>query len=340
MTDPLWKEFHYPSTVLPYFKELESSMKSSYTKDDFLLEVLAEFIEGSSRVFKSIDIKDAQEEYEYINSKAELENPNDWITALGVDYNEYRNGIQLVVVGFNKKARNTKPFRVLNRITLDKSSYNDNQLKDLQTRGVELIKELYYDFQLDHVYVDEGHGSMQNEILAKYFHDIGEPFKFKGIDFSSIYEYKDFYTNEIKKKRKKVMMVNFLQKRFEMKEITYSKTEESNKGLLTTQLTNYNIKGYDSKDQPIFEGDDHIIDGLMLGVFAIVENYDSLFDKKTGNYIGTIHREIEGNFVKNEYEKENKRINVPSNVETFEAITGPYSIKKKKKRGGYDFGFI
>lgn len=341
LLDPLWKEFHYPSTILPYFKDLESSIKSSYTKDDYSLEVLAEFIEGSSRVFKSVDIKDAQEEYAYIDSRMELERPNDWIISLGVDYNEYRNGIQLVVVGFNKRATSGKPFKVLKRITLDKSSYNDNQLKDLQSRGVELIKELYMDFQLDHIYVDEGHGSMQNEVLAKYFHDIGEPFKFKGIDFSSMYEYEDFYTNEIKRKRKKVMMVNFLQKRFEMKEIIYSKLEEQDKGLLTTQLTNYNIKGYDSKDQPIFEGEDHIIDGLMLGVFAIVENYDSLFDKKTGNFIGTIHRELEGNFVENEFEREKKKPKLPSNVETFEAVTGTYSIKKKKRRGGgYNFNFI
>ncbi|MGL5716022.1 hypothetical protein [Cetobacterium sp.] len=301
---------------------------------------MAEFIEGSSRVFKSNDIKDAQEVYSYIDSRMELENPNDWIISLGVDYNEYRNGIQLVVLGFNKKAKNTKPFRVLKRISLDKSSYNDNQLKDLQTRGVELIKELYMDFQLDHIYVDEGHGSMQNEILSKYFYDIGEPFKFKGIDFASMYEYEDMYTNELKRKRKKVMMVNFLQKRFEMKEIAYSEIEESDKGLLTTQLTNYNIKGYDSKDQPIFEGEDHIIDGLMLAVFAIVENYDSLFDKRTGNFIGTIQREIDGNFVKNEFEKKEIKQKAPSHAENFESITGPYSIKKKKKRGGYNFNFI
>lgn len=182
---------------------------------------------------------------------------------------------------------------------------------------------------------------MQNEILAKFFHDIGEPFKFKGIDFSSMYEYEDLYTNELKRKRKKVMMVNFLQKRFEMKEIAYSGIEESDKGLLTTQLTNYNIKAYDMKDQPIFEGEDHIIDGLMLGVFAIVENYDSLFDKRTGNFIGTIHREIEGNFVKNEFSsKEVNKKPKNSNFDSIEDIITPYSIKKKKKRGGYNFDFI
>ena len=338
--DALWKSFHFPSTLLPYFKELESSIKSSYTKDDYLLEVLAEFIEGSSKVFKSNDIKDAQEEYNYYNSRLELERPNDWIISLGVDYNEFRNGVQLVVIGFNKKSINSKPFKILKRITLDKSSYNDNQLKDLQSRAVELIKELYVDFQLNHIYVDEGHGSMQNEVLAKYFFDIGQPFIFKGIDFSSVYEYEDFYTGETKKKRKKVMMVNFLQKRFEMKEIVYSKNEESNKGDLTTQLTNYNIKGYDSKDQPIFEGVDHIIDGTMLGVFAIVENYDSLFDKKTGNYIGSIHREIPGNHVEKEFSK-TKQIKKESShkMEIFENVN-TYSIKKKKKRGGYNFDFI
>lgn len=286
--DPKWKDFHYASTLFPYFHEIEDTLRSTYTGDDFSLEVLAEFIEGSSKVFKSVDIDSASEEYLYINSRAELENPNDWIISIGCDWNEFRNGIQIVVMGFNKKNL-SKPFKVLNRISIHKSEDGDIK-NNIQIKGVRTIKELYRDFKADYVYVDQGHGSMQCEELSEYFHKIGVHGVFKAVDFASNYKYEDIYTGETKNKRSKVMMVYFLQKRFEMREIVISKVEEAEKGLMLHQLREYNIDRYDAKDQPIFTGMDHILDGMMLSVFAIVENLSTLFDRRTGNFVDSISR--------------------------------------------------
>ena len=81
------------------------------------------------------------------------------------------------------------------------------------------------------------------------------------------------------------MMVSFLQKRFEKEEIEISELEESGKGNLIEQLKEYRVERYDDKNQPIFRGVDHKIDALMLANFALIENFDTIFDKTTGNFI-------------------------------------------------------
>ena len=84
LTDTHWHEMHYPSSILPDFKEKdEPELRNSLTIDGYQLEVEAEFIEGSARVFKSHNIKNAKFDYSYINSRKELENPYDWYITIG-----------------------------------------------------------------------------------------------------------------------------------------------------------------------------------------------------------------------------------------------------------------
>lgn len=84
LTDSAWKDYYCPSTVLPNFKEKdEPELRASLTADGYKLEVEAKFIEGSARVFKSHNINNAKEKYNYVNSREELENPNDWYITIG-----------------------------------------------------------------------------------------------------------------------------------------------------------------------------------------------------------------------------------------------------------------
>ena len=257
-----------------------------------------------------------------------------------------KNGIQIVVLGFNFKSGGKKPFKVLNRISMH-GDYSGNKLKNLQTAGVEKIKELYTDFQADYVYVDQGHGSMQAEELSKFFFEQDAIERFKPIDFSSTYEMEDIYTGQVHHKRRKVMMVYFLQKRFELEEIMISEKEESGKNLMIEQLMLYNIVRYDSKDQPIFNGEDHILDALMLAVFAFIENFDSIFDKRTGifvaGFINNIGRYKDEFNTKPQINEQTKLINKLTNNVPYDnslsTISGVTTIKRGKrlKRGGYNF---
>lgn len=81
--DASWRDFWYPSTILPYFSELEPILRGSYTGDDYDLEVKAEFVEGSAKVFKTDDIIAASEEYSYINSRKELPYADSWQISIG-----------------------------------------------------------------------------------------------------------------------------------------------------------------------------------------------------------------------------------------------------------------
>lgn len=359
LTDTAWKDYWYPSSILPNFHERdEQELRNSLTVDGYELEVEAKFIEGSARVFKSHNIAAAKSKYSYINSRNELPNPNDWYITIGCDWNEMKSGIQIIVLGFNYRSGGKKPFKVLNRISMH-GDFSGDRMKNLQTAGVEKIKELHENFKADYVYVDQGHGSMQTETLSEYFYRRNEILKFKAVDFSSNYDIEDIYTGEIKHKRRKVMMVYFLQKRFELEEIMISEIEEQGKGSLMDQLTLYNIVRYDSKGQPIFEGEDHILDALMLATFAFIENYDSIFDRRTGNFavgfsnnLGRFKDEFNTNIpVKNAIDNINNNFNINevlngnvnlNNVEKKAIIgsnTGVIGINryKRTKRGGYNF---
>ena len=97
------------------------------------------------------------------------------------------------------------------------------------------------------------------------------------------YTRKNMLTGENETKRMKGMLVYFLQKKFEYKEIEISNIEESGDMKLTAQLDHYIIDHYDSKDNPVFafgKCGDHILDALMLANFAFIENYDSILSFK------------------------------------------------------------
>ena len=84
MVDTHWKATHYPSSILPDFHEHdEAELRNSLTADGYLLEVEAEFIEGSTRVFKSHNINNCKSDYNYINSRSELPDPHNWYITIG-----------------------------------------------------------------------------------------------------------------------------------------------------------------------------------------------------------------------------------------------------------------
>ena len=287
LTDPAWREFHYPSSILPNFKERdEPELRNSLTEEGYKLEVEADFSEGDSKVFKTKNILSALYDYEYVNFRQELENPDKWKIAIGVDYNEFKNGSQICVLGLycGNPLDVAKTLKILHFESIHKNSL-DSKFKDLQLNTVERIIELQRQFDADYVYSDEGHGSMQNEALSKHFFEIARTDVFKSINFASSYEFDDYYSQRKIHKRMKIMLVSFLQKRFEKEEIMISEKEELGKGNLISQLKEYRIDRYDDKDQPIFKGVDHKLDALMLANFALIENLDNIFDKTTGNFI-------------------------------------------------------
>lgn len=345
-SDPSWKDFHYPSSILPHFKERdEPELRMSLTEDGYKLEVEAEFVEGSDRVFKTEDLKRAAQNYDYIDFRNELVNPADWKIAIGTDYNSFKNGVQICVLGFNTRAHiSQRPFKILKLISLTKESSNGVTI-DLQSATVEEIKHQHANFDADFVYCDQGFGGMQNEMLSKYFYDIGKQHIFKSVDFNSSYQLEDIYSGTVINKRKKVMMVTFLQKRFEQNEIQFSNIEEKKEqnGSLYNQLMYYYIKRYDQKQQPVFDGADHKIDALMLANFAIIENLSEIFNPSTGTFVAgfkNINAFIDaGVALSTDYMK-----NVPTNgISSLSNVKMPTTLSVERRKynlGGNGGGFF
>ena len=255
--------------------------------------------------------KESLRNYNYVYSRSELINPEKWKIAIGCDYNDWKNGGQVCVLGLycGNPLDVEKPLKILHFSSINKFS-TDGTIKDVQSETVNTIINLQRDFNADFVYCDEGHGSMQNEILSKHFFEEGKIDIFKGVNFASNYSYEDIWTGTTIPKRMKIMLVNFIQKRFEKKEIIISEPEEIGKNQLIEQLKEYRIDRYDNKDQPVFAGIDHKLDALMLANFALIENLDSIFDRATGNFILSFKNEgykIDAGTFNNEYNTPNKK---------------------------------
>lgn len=351
LVDPAWREFHYPSSILPNFEENDGpELRNSLTEEGYKLEVEAEFSEGDSKVFKTENIKNSLYQYKYCEFREELINPEKWKITIGVDYNEFKNGSQICVLGLycGNPLDVEKTIKILNFTSIYKNSV-DAKFKDLQITTIERIIELQKNFNADFVYCDEGHGSMQNEMLSKHFYEIGKIDIFKSINFASAYEFEDIHLQRKAHKRIKVMMVSFLQKRFEKEEIEISELEENGKGNLIEQLKEYRIERYDDKNQPIFRGVDHKIDALMLANFALIENFDTIFDKTTGNFIFGFKNEgykiSSGTFQDEEKKKplgpiETYTINPNLSKKVEENIPKKRKILNKMLLKGFDNGFF
>lgn len=298
-TDSSFKDFHFPSTLLSSYKAQEKEIKSQYNKDGFAREILADFFENSSKVFLTEDIRKSFVNYNYINSIDELENPDDWLTTIGCDWNSFKNGVNCCVLGFNKV---TQKLRVLKKEIIKKVSEEDNisdeeqQLKSkhLQTEAIKKIINLFHSFKARAVYVDKGYGGYQCETLEKYFYDIGYGDVFKGIDFGSFIKQKSPFTGESVNKRLKGVMVYSLQQQFEKNRIEISPLEEgtiedtdaSFEECIVYQMQFYSVDHYDGRDNPVFSHKgDHILDAFMLANYAFIDKVEK-----------SIHFEIESGY--------------------------------------------
>lgn len=206
-----------------------------------------------------------------------------------VDWNSWRNGIQIVIQGVNLKTKKTKVWY--------RHSVNENSPKKfsdkIQTEAVMMIKDLDRRFGCEKILIDLGFGALNSEILIKMYQDEGQEDKIVPVDFASVISEKHPITDEVINRRIKGVMVHLLQQRFEYGTINLSEIEEGDlKGddklgeLLTTQLNYYEIEKYDARDNPVFRaagpGTDHILDALMLSNYGIAKYVEQVFEMGVG----------------------------------------------------------
>lgn len=206
---------------------------------------------------------------------------------IGVDWNTYVNGGQIVILEFcttptiveffdddkkeDKRIDFTGHYRLFYRRGI-KSKEATQRL----TRQ-EIIRLLTH-YKIDYVYVDYGAGDTNIEELTLYgrLHpELGLSKKLRVIDSGATVEHYDHVVQKKVKKRNKSLMINFSVLNLE-EGLFILPFEEDQKTRLIGQMREYRVKNITARGEPAYEGEDHILDAFNLAVYGFEQNYGSI----------------------------------------------------------------
>ena len=278
--DKAYKEFHFPSFVLPHYNDdIDNDLRSQSDDMGYVQEVMAEFGTSRAGVFQKYFI-DLCSKLSINNTDqiSVLANRRNYIITMGCDWNHEGIGTRIVALAYD---RVNKLFFIVDKATISKEGWT-------QTAAMEKIIELNRKYVFDKVYVDRGFGYTQVETLKSFaiaqFGKLpkGHPdlmlAEIVGVDFSSKIEVQDPYTNQMVKKDVKPFMVSILNKVIEKVAIKF---DEKFDLAIIAQLKGYEEKRSASGKPTYFASSatvgDHDLDALLLAMFAFNVEYDEIF---------------------------------------------------------------
>jgi intein/homing endonuclease len=292
-----YKEFHFPSFVNPnYTDELDKYYRTEFTLDGYKHEVLAEFGEQEEGVYQLKYIEAAQENFEYGQLR-----PNPlWTYMIGVDWNDVKIGTTIAVVGWNP---NTSVFHLVDKCIVSRAERT-------QLTACQKIADLNRLWSPAAIYVDQGYGSVQIEVL----HDFGQRsltqyganhpdsrlrLLVKGYDFGGSIDIRDPFTKQIVKKPAKPFLVENSVRRFESVQFKYPMSDDH----FTKQLSGYIVKRVSNLGRPIYEAQDekagdHFLDAVNLALVAFTQEKGTFgkpqYDNKI-SFAGRFGEQASGN---------------------------------------------
>lgn len=277
--DSAFKEFHFPSSVLPHYNDnIDKDLRSQSDEMGYVQEVLAEF--GASRmgVFQKYYIDQCVKLAFKKTEEDLLRYRNNFIVTMGCDWNHDQIGTRICVLAFDKTE---KVFFIAEKVQISKEGWT-------QTTAMEKIIELNRKYRFDKIYIDEGYGATQAEILKGFA--IGQYGKIppnhpdlllaelKSINFSSKIEVRDPYSDQDVKKDIKPYMVETLNRLIEKSVLKLDPIEDKK---LIDQLKGYQEKRSIHGRPTYFAASstvgDHDLDALMLASLAYNFEYSELF---------------------------------------------------------------
>jgi len=204
-------------------------------------------------------------------------NPSN-IYVLGVDWNSPENGTHLVVIeymvdpppninGENWWKNSRGKCRVFYR-----ESINVKELT--QHEAVKRIIELNRQLPLDWLYVDKGFGAVQIEMLQSFAKNADKEIdrsiieKLVPLDLGSNITITDPLTGAPSEKPLKPFIVDNAVRMIENHEIILPEFEDERKALIG-QIREYRVKKRTQSGQPIYQGEDHILDAWMYALFGL-----------------------------------------------------------------------
>ena len=279
-TDPMFKEFHFPSFVTDHYKdETDRFNRRNLTPIAYQQEVLANYGASEDSVFqiKFVDQatypdEDVEVNWEYIRRP---QNRRNFIITMGVDWNRDKVGTRIVIIALDKT---THRYHILHKESVAKLGWT-------QIAAVEAIIQCNSQYDVDHVYVDDGHGDMQASVLrlvgekALREHGVGHPdtrlMDTKAVMFGSSLVLVDPVTNqEIRRPTKQYMVEHTALLLGRGNLVLLSEADND----IVVQLKNYVVKSISSKGMKTYttknpQIGDHDLDAYMLALHAIHQEY-------------------------------------------------------------------
>jgi hypothetical protein len=216
---------------------------------------------------------------------------------MGVDWNSYLNGGQIVLVEYCRKPTFieyiddetqqevrvdcTGKYRIFYRVGIRAKNATQRLTR------AEIIRLLTY-YKIDYVYVDYGAGDTNIEELSFYGQqhpELGLSEKLKVVDSGATIEHYDPIARQHVKKRNKSMMINTAVLNCEEGRFILPK-EEDEKVKLIGQMRGYRIKNVTSRGEFSYEGADHILDAFHLAIYGFQLQFGHLLTSKVDYRIG------------------------------------------------------
>ena len=211
---------------------------------------------------------------------------------IGVDWNSYINGGQIVMMEFcttptivtyfddylkqDVSIDFTGKYRLFYRRGIKSKDSTQRQTRE------EIIR-LMRQFKVDFVYVDYGAGDTNIEELTHYglkFKELGMDRKLKVVDSGAVTDHWDHMIRKVVKKRNKSLMVNFSVVNLEQENYILPKEEDQGTRLVG-QMRGYTVKSVTARGDFSYEGEDHILDAFNLAIFGFEQQFGSILKQYT-----------------------------------------------------------
>lgn len=219
---------------------------------------------------------------------------------IGVDWNSYINGGQIVMLEFCTTPTIVRFFddEKNDEVILDFTGrYRLFYRRGIKSKDAtqrltrqEVIRLMSH-YKVDYLYVDYGAGDTNIEELTLYGREHPELAlhkKLRVIDSGATVDHYDHILQKMVKKRNKSLMINFSVISLEEGMFILPK-EEDNATRLVGQMRGYRVKHVTTRGEYAYEGDDHILDAFNLAVYGFQQNYGQLLTSRVPLSINYLH---------------------------------------------------
>ena len=271
-----FKEFHYVSAESPeWTQDIEDYFHETTSHMGYLHEFIAEFGEEAFGVFRTADVDAALFDYGLKNCTPQMvKGP----CIMGVDWN-LNAGTHIVIMEWTGEV-----YKLVHKTVVPKSEFT-------QMGGIQKIIELNTIWDPRFIYVDEGYGSAQIEMLKHT--GLEQPSsglyqKLKPVMMGRSVEVQDPRTGEKIQRQSKQFMVELTANRVEQHQVMLPREEDTriivepddpdNAGVgIVQQMRDFRVVRESSTGQPIYSQDyEHTLTALMLTILGFQMEFGGL----------------------------------------------------------------